>query len=191
MSDQPEPPVIATREGELLRLVVNRPGRANALDGSAMRSLLHALDTSGEQRPGAIVISGSGKHFCSGVDLGAINEEPVVALELFFDVLIGLLAFPRPVIAAINGQAVGMGWLLAACCDQRIAASDSSFQLPELALGIPSFAAVDLFVNTLPPAMVSSCLVAGDRIESLALADVGWLDDRCEPENLASRNPAS
>ncbi|WP_207572031.1 enoyl-CoA hydratase-related protein, partial [Mycobacteroides abscessus] len=106
------------RTGRLLHITIDRPGRMNALGVDD----LVALDTaiSGAEATGAraIVLTGAGRAFCTGADLTAVTgEEPEVVMDAANRVIRGIVSAPVPVIAAVNGPAVGYGVALACAAD--------------------------------------------------------------------------
>ena len=94
-------------------------------------ALRDAVQTEGAR---AIVITGAGSSFCSGADLGAAYD------AAFRDALYAMIAAvteaPVPVLAAVNGPAIGAGTQLALACDLRIAAEEATFAIPTARLGI-------------------------------------------------------
>lgn len=105
--------------------------RRNALDAAHCHALRDAVQTEGAR---AIVITGAGSSFCSGADLGAAYD------AAFRDALYAMIAAvteaPVPVLAAVNGPAIGAGTQLALACDLRIAAEEATFAIPTARLGI-------------------------------------------------------
>ncbi|MBE7438874.1 MAG: enoyl-CoA hydratase/isomerase family protein [Spirochaetales bacterium] len=122
----------------LLRL--NRPEALNALSRDLLRELEDHLARAAESNLRALVITGSGKAFCSGADLKErkeMSDRDVQAFLLWMGrVQRGLEELPCPTIAAINGLALGGGLELALCCDLRVALESASMALPETSLGI-------------------------------------------------------
>ena len=174
--------VSAHIEERTLQITLHRIDRGNALDASSMRDMVDALSVSDDFD--AVLITGSGKHFCSGVDLTCAKLNPSASANHFYDVLAALLRCPRPVIASINGSATGLGWLIAACSDMRIAGASAAFQFPELRLGIPAFVAVDLLRDQVSPSMFNRTIFQGEAVSATMLFEDGWLDAVCAPEML-------
>jgi enoyl-CoA hydratase len=118
---------------------IDRQERRNALNHEMCDELRRALRESNDLR--AIVITGAGTAFCSGADLVTRFEaEGDSATDTFRpafeDVLDAIVAYPSPVIAAVNGPAVGAGMQLAVACDVRVAALGARFSIPGGRLGI-------------------------------------------------------
>jgi enoyl-CoA hydratase / 3-hydroxyacyl-CoA dehydrogenase len=128
-------------KNKVARLVLNRPNRANAFNADMMAELnkaLTELENNAEVR--CVVVTGAGANFCSGADFGAFaagQVEPALNFsEAPHDVFTRIETYSKPVIAAINGPAMGGGLELALACDIRIMNNKAQLRLPELTLGL-------------------------------------------------------
>jgi enoyl-CoA hydratase len=139
-------PVLLTQDGAIATLTVNRPEALNALNREtllAMRDVLGGLP----KRPGigCLVVTGAGdKAFVAGADIAGMSsmsrDEALAFAELGQSTFALLEALPVPVIAAVNGFALGGGCELALACDFIYASSHAKFGQPEVKLGIiPGF----------------------------------------------------
>ena len=134
-------PLAIRRQGGALIITIQREERRNSLDlatlqafGEVFRHHLGAEDR-------AVVVTGSGtRAFCAGADLkeraGMSDDEVRAMLRAYRSELAWLGSSPFPVIAAVNGAALGGGFELALACDLRVAAENAVFGLPETSLGI-------------------------------------------------------
>jgi enoyl-CoA hydratase len=118
---------------------IDRQERRNALNGELCMQLRGHLERSGELR--AIVITGAGSAFCSGADLVTRFAADADATTdtfrpAFEEMLDAIVAHPAPVLAAINGPAIGAGMQLAVACDIRVAAPGARLAIPGGKLGI-------------------------------------------------------
>jgi enoyl-CoA hydratase len=118
--------------GPVALLTIDRPHRRNALDHEALEELLAALERTGEAR--ALVLTGAGGHFCSGADLSGVEDTAFT--DLLRQVLSVLRDDPRPVLAAVDGAALGAGAQLAVACDLRVATPHARFGIPAARLGL-------------------------------------------------------
>lgn len=116
------------------QITLDRPERRNALDHDALTDLRAALRDAGARTQRAVVLHGAAGHFCAGADLSTVEDEDFVAL--LRDVLMTIRAAPMPVVAAIEGAALGAGTQLALACDLRIATARASFGIPAAKLGL-------------------------------------------------------
>lgn len=121
-------------DGAVAMAVLDREERRNALDTETVVQLT-ALLNPGEDTVPPVVLTGAGSTFCSGFDLTTRAEGLSFKgqADLLFE---AVLAYPAPVIAALNGPAVGMGAVLAATCDLRIAAPGAWLEIPAARLGV-------------------------------------------------------
>lgn len=128
-------PLAAERDGRVLILTLNRPDKLNALTPELHR-LLHAavMNAAHDANIGAVVLTGAGRAFCSGGDMGGRRDSTGTAptLEQRADELRShgetarlLHEMPKPTLAMINGVAAGAGLALALACDLRVAAGDA------------------------------------------------------------------
>ncbi len=127
--------------GRVGLITINRPERRNALNGELCAQLAQALDASHGLR--AVVVTGAGSAFCAGADLvtrfadGDPEHGGGDTFRPGFEVALDAIeAHPSPVIAAINGPAMGAGMQLAVACDLRVAALGARLAIPGGKLGI-------------------------------------------------------
>lgn len=119
---------------DVVVVTLDRPERRNALDHATLESLRDAITHAVDERARVLVLTGAGGHFCAGADLTGVEDEGFV--DLLRSVLEGLHTAPFPVVAAVEGAALGAGTQLAMSCDLRIATADASFGIPAAKLGL-------------------------------------------------------
>lgn len=122
----------------VLHAVINRPERKNALTGAIYQSLCDMLDTA-RQDPATrvVLLCGAGGVFTAGNDLDDFVENPPRDLDAsVFQFMLKLAAFPKPVVAAVEGLAIGIGTTMLLHCDLVYAAQDTRFSLPFVNLGL-------------------------------------------------------
>ena len=125
-----EAPVLVTRDGAIATLTLNRPARKNALNGDSWRLLaaaLQSLTTDDDVR--VVIFTGADGNFCSGADLSgrSPDEHPLSRMRLAGNIALTLSELPKPVIAMVDGVAVGAGWNLALACDFVVATPGARF----------------------------------------------------------------
>lgn len=136
------PVVLATKDGSILTLTLNRPARLNAVNPEVYSTLLRELRR-GEEDPEvrAVILTGAGRAFCAGADLKAHAEGPPEPSERARYVRLAqrvnrrLQLGPLPVVAAVHGAAVGAGLELALSADFMLVSKGARLRLPEVALG--------------------------------------------------------
>lgn len=171
-----------TSDDDVVVLELRREDRRNALDLELCLAIHHAVDDAVAGGARVIVITGRGTAFCSGADLGGVYGPEF--LEALYGMLHHLTKVPIPLIAAVNGPAIGAGTQLAIACDLRVVGATAKFAVPTARNGM----AVDAWtIRTLaqlagagPARRLMLAAETLDREEALlrGLADrAGSLDD--------------
>jgi enoyl-CoA hydratase/carnithine racemase len=185
--------LIVERHGPVAWLTVNRPEVRNALNLAlthAIATTLHALSKDRSVR--VIVFTGAGDRvFVSGADVNEFQEAlatPESALDYdaaFEELQSALRAAPQPVIAMIQGHAVGSGCIVAASCDFRIAVRRAKFGIPVAKFGFVAPLPDTLrLVQLIGPAKAKWMLMTGALIEARQAQAIGLIDQVVEPEQL-------
>lgn len=127
---------------EVVSLTLNRPHKRNALSVALRDAVSDALEqAAADEQVKLAVVSGAGGVFCAGFDLAEFERaaaDPEFAAVLWSSAdrfHRALLSFPMPLVAAVNGPAIGGGFDLAVCCDIRVATESARFAHPEYAFG--------------------------------------------------------
>jgi len=138
--------MVVRHEGDLLTIILNRPERLNAVTAEVVTDLADLLEETGEdERVRVVVVTGAGRAFSSGADLGTSRRPdasgagapPGVATLLAVNRVVRTLRTMRqPVVAAVNGPAVGVGCSLALGCDLVVAAESAYFLLSFTSIGL-------------------------------------------------------
>jgi enoyl-CoA hydratase/carnithine racemase len=123
-------------------VTLNRPDALNALSTQMAHDIIEVMEELGTDIDvWAVILTGSGdRAFCVGADLkerkGMSKDEMIRQRALFVKAFEAVLRFPKPIVAAINGFAMGGGFEFALCCDMIVAANEAFLGLPEVGLGI-------------------------------------------------------
>jgi enoyl-CoA hydratase len=120
------------RRGEVALLTIDRTERRNALDIDTVRHLTDAVHEARDAR--VLVLTGAGGHFCAGADLSGVEGEHFV--DALRNLLLALTSTSQPVVAAVDGAALGAGTQLAVACDLRVATPAARFGIPAARLGL-------------------------------------------------------
>lgn len=132
--------VVATRDGAVLRLVLNAPDRLNALTGPMQAALMAGLRRAADDPAvRTVLLTGAGRAFCAGQDLRevTVGQDLGATLEERFNPLIrAVRALPKPVVCAVNGIAAGAGANLALACDVVLAAEGAKFIQAFIRIGL-------------------------------------------------------
>lgn len=168
-------------------------GRANALDAELLERLEERFRELEEERPDAVVLTGTGSIFSAGVDLFRILDGGRAYLERFLPVLgrslERLFAFPGPVVAAINGHAIAGGCILACACDLKVMADgDGRIGVPELRVGVPfPVAALEILRFAVPRQHLQKLAYVGRTYGPRDAQAWGLVDELVAPERLTER----
>ena len=168
--------VVTRLEGKTLTVTLNRPDRKNALTLAmydALTAALRGAAEDGEVR--AVVIRGAGGCFTSGNDLQDFMRSPPKSHDTpVFHFLAALLDFPKPLIAAVEGPAVGIGTTMLLHCDLVFAAEGAAFQLPFGRLGlVPEGGSSYLLPLMVGHRNASELLLLGERFGAEDAARLG------------------
>ena len=139
-------------EKDLATITLNRPEKRNAISPRMIEELLAALEQAESAPARAVILTGAGKAFCSGMDLEALRamagQPPEGNLEdsrLMARMFYRVYGYPKPLIAAVNGAALAGGCGLATLCDFTLAVPGAQLGYPEVRIGfLPAIVAVFL-----------------------------------------------
>ena len=177
--------VVIARDGPLLTLTLNRPQRLNAVSLPLYERLVGALEEADRDLSvRCVILTGSGRAFCAGADLKAHRDSPLSRVERRRYVEMGQRAnhliqtIGTPVVAAVNGHAIGAGLELALSADFAIVAEDAKLRLPEVALGtfIGGGAAYTL-AERVGVAKAREIVYLGDFLSGSEAAEMGVLNE--------------
>ena len=186
----------------IARITINRPDRRNALHDDATDEMGQAIDdVAADDEIRVLIITGSGQAFCAGGDLNALKggSDPGMwvsentddirrSFRLAQRMILGIQRMEKPVIAKINGVAVGAGFDLACACDIRIASPKARFMVAYVRIGLfPGFGGTWLYPRTLGSlGKAAELLFTGDFMEADEGYRLGFLNRLVEEEELES-----
>lgn len=175
-------------------LELNRPEALNALNTELLGELLEAIQGLGEKEDvRCLVITGAGeKSFVAGADIQEMAELGPRQAEAFSQfgskVFEALGQMPYPVIAAVNGYALGGGFELALASDIRIASTKASFAFPETGLGIlPGFGGSQRLARLCGTGLACELIFTGRRVKAEEALRLGLVNQVVEPEDLINK----
>jgi len=177
-------PLVTERAEGVLTLTLNRPERRNAIDPDLREALAGAFDaaaTDGAVR--GIVLTGAGGAFCAGGDLARFDElhDARVYRHLshrLTDLIESIERIEKPVVAAIDGVAVGAGLTLALACDWRVGAPTARVLFREGRIGlVPTHGGLTRLVKLLGLARAKEVLLGGDDLDAEAARAAGLLSE--------------
>ena len=181
---------VVTRGG-IHTITIKRPTKLNALNRQTLQELYGAIiDASGDDKVRVIVLTGSGdKAFVAGADIGEIREQSPSEARSFSEFgqnLMSMIAsLDKPVIAAINGFALGGGMELALACHLRIASRNARLGLPEIKLGImPGFGGTQRLVRLVGSTRALEMTLSGEPISAERAYELGLVNRVVEADEL-------
>ncbi|NMO04665.1 2,3-dehydroadipyl-CoA hydratase [Gordonia sp. TBRC 11910] len=176
-------PVSTTLDGPVAVITLDRPAARNALNIEVQQGILDALGAiRRDDAVRCVVITGADGVFCAGADITAFDElraAPVVgdrsASTMFWAELTG---FPKPIIAAVEGYALGGGCEIALACDIVIASETARFGVPEVKLGvIPGAGGTQRLIRAVGKSTALMMLFTGDMITAAQALRTGVVAD--------------
>ncbi len=189
-----DPLLYETRDDQIAILTFNRPDKMNALSTALLRQLddtLHQIEADPAIR--VVILTGAGeKAFVAGADIGEYAGQTFAQFvdyqlnaRRLFDYLAG---FPKPVIGAINGYALGGGFEIALCCDVLIASRSAQFGLPEGLLGLsPGGGGTQRLTRAVGRYVAADVLLSARRLKADYAYQLGLVAEVTEPDQLMDR----
>ena len=180
------------KDGSVAILKINRPQALNALNTETILELERAVDElNKDDSVRVVIVSGEGKSFVAGADIAEMRNMDALQARAFAQtgqrVLAKLENMEKPVIAAINGYALGGGCELALACDIRIASEKAKLGQPEVGLGvIPGFAGTQRFARLCGISVAKEMIFTGDLIDARAALEIGLVNRVVADEALMS-----
>jgi 2-(1,2-epoxy-1,2-dihydrophenyl)acetyl-CoA isomerase len=181
--------------GAELRIELNRPERMNAWDKQLGADLLAAVElAAGDDGVRAVTITGAGRAFSSGADLRAgFDPTPdgrpdlaTILRERYHPIITGVRRMPKPVLAAVNGPAVGIGCSLALACDLVLAAESAYFLLAFVNIGLVPDGGSSVFVPARAGAgRAAEMAMLGERVPAATGRAWGLVDRLVSDESFA------
>ncbi|HEE1220691.1 TPA: 2,3-dehydroadipyl-CoA hydratase [Klebsiella pneumoniae] len=163
------------RHGRVLQLTLNRPQARNALNNALLTQIAEALEAAAvDDSVGVCVIRGNARFFAAGADLNEMAEKdlPATLDDIRPRLWARIDAFTKPLIASVNGYALGAG------CDLIVAGDNARFGLPEITLGImPGAGGTQRLIRSVGKALASRMVLSGESIDARQAQQAGLVSD--------------
>lgn len=179
------PPVLGvSREGAVATVRIDRPP-ANAVDPALIQEFLAVLPPlAADPDVRCIVITGTGRFFVAGADIAVMRDLSAVnqaEMRRWIDVQRVVELAPKPVVAAMNGHALGGGAELSLACDVRLLSSAATFGFPEIALGLfPGAGGSQRLPRLVGPHLAKRLMIEGERLSPGRALELGLVDEVVE-----------
>ncbi len=153
-------------------VTLNDPEKRNMLSGQMLAELVAAMNRAkGDAEVRAVVLTGAGKVFCAGADLGGFAQDvPLVskhfASDLFLDYFRLMPRLGKPTMAAVNGHVLAGGMGIALSCDLVIAKEGASFGTPEINVGAFPYMIMSIIYRNVPRKKVNEMMLLGERLSA-------------------------
>ncbi|TDC07218.1 enoyl-CoA hydratase/isomerase family protein [Nonomuraea longispora] len=172
------------RDGAVLVVSIDRPRKRNAINLPVVRGVRAALrSASREAEVRTVVLTGS-PVFSAGADIGTYAEGDLAAIATLMDeanaMCDEIADSPVPVIAAVEGVALGGGFECVLACDLVVAAEDARFGLPEVGLGLlPGWGGTQRLTAQVGPRRAKGIVLLGEQLDAATAADLGLVTTVC------------
>jgi methylglutaconyl-CoA hydratase len=176
---------VAYRAGQgIARISLNRPERRNALDQELLTELRGALDASAiDDGVRVVLVTGAGKDFCSGMDLRTFADDASGDLAKFqaearnmAGLLLDMRRHPRPIVAAVQGRALGGGCGIATAADIVLAADSAQFGYPEINIGFVPAIVMAILRRLVSEKRAFELIAAGETIPARTALEYGMIN---------------
>lgn len=174
-------------------LTINRPHVCNALNEQVLSECARILDMVRVSDIHCLIVTGAGDQaFVAGADMEQISRFSLVEAKAFShrgNVIFNRFeSFPVPVIAAVNGYALGGGCELALACDIRIASENAEFSLPEVTLGmIPGWGGMQRMIRAVGLSKTKEIVYTARRVKAAEALNIGLVNAVCTREKLLNQ----
>ncbi|MGD0136067.1 MAG: enoyl-CoA hydratase/isomerase family protein [Bryobacteraceae bacterium] len=178
------PKVVYQAEAGIARITLNRPERRNALDQELLTELRDALRVAAsDESVCVIVVTGAGKDFCSGMDLRMLAGDASGDLAKFqtearnmAGLLLDMRRHPRPIVAAVQGRALGGGCGIATAADIVLASDSAQFGYPEINIGFVPAIVMALLRRLVSERRAFELIATGESISAQTALEYGMIN---------------
>ena len=202
---EPAAPLLIEKSGRIATITLNRPDKLNSLTPQMAALLASSIaELSHDDAVGVVVITGAGRAFCSGADVGGLGggaEKSAYTSPSADDVrrgfgtaqeiILGLQRMEKPAIAMVNGIAAGAGFDIACACDIRIGSPDTRFLAAYIRIGLfPGWGGTWLYPRVIGLAKAAEMIYTGDFLEADEALRVGALNKLVAKDDLKAATMA-
>lgn len=184
--------ICCEQQGKIRLLTINRPEQTNKLNVQAMDELVLALKQAERAEDCRVVIlTGQGEFFCNGGELGDYRRQSSMEIrdygESFIDLHTTITGLSKPVIAVVQGHALGGGFNLVEACDLAIASEEAEFGVPEINSGLAPMMALAGVSRILGRKGVMELSLLGGSITAKEAQEIGLVNWVCRREEVVER----
>jgi len=183
--------VIYTKQDNVAIITFNRPHRLNAINQALIKGLIRQLETArNDAEVRSVILTGEGRAFCAGEDLketsaGKSLDQWMAEVDGLQDVQRVILGLGKPMVAAVNGYALGGGLEFALSCDMRIAAEEAVFGFPETGVGLTvTTAGTKLITQIVGLGKAKELILTGRFVDAHEALEIGLVNKVTAPGQL-------
>jgi methylglutaconyl-CoA hydratase len=173
-----------SQDAGIARITLNRPEKRNALNDELMSALLGALErTAADESVRVVLISGAGVDFCAGMDIALLAQsanagvmEHLEMAQRLARVYLAMRKHPRPLVAAVQGRALGGGAGIATACDLVLAQESAQFGYPEVKIGFMPAIVMALLRRSVGEKRAFELLAMGDSFSAARAQEFGVIN---------------
>ncbi|MBU6380267.1 MAG: enoyl-CoA hydratase/isomerase family protein, partial [Acidobacteria bacterium] len=172
--------ITTTRHGQTLEISFNRPDKMNAITRAMYAGLASNLnEAAGDFGVRCVVITSQGDHFTSGNDIGDFMSNPPTESDSDVAKFLGaLLEFPKPLLAAVKGNAIGVGTTMLLHCDVVVAGPTAKFSMPFTSLGlVPEAGSSMLFPQLVGHQRAAKIFLTGESFSASDAREMGLVGE--------------
>jgi enoyl-CoA hydratase len=177
------PLILQQQQRRVVTLTLHRPEARNALSTPCLEQLVYQLEQAdADAGVGAVVIAGAARFFAAGADLRELQQQDLPAALADRRPLLWqrLAQFSKPLLAAVNGYALGAGCELALACDLIICGESARFGLPEITLGlIPGAGGTQRLIRCVGKSLAGQMVLTGEAISATRALQAGLVSEVC------------
>ena len=173
-----------SQDAGIARITLNRPEKRNALNDELMGALLGALErTAADDSVRVVLIRGAGVDFCAGMDIALLSQsanagvmEHLEMAQRLARVYLTMRKHPRPLVAAVQGRALGGGAGIATACDLVLASESAQFGYPEVKIGFMPAIVMALLRRSIGEKRAFELLAMGDAFSAATAREFGVIN---------------
>jgi enoyl-CoA hydratase/carnithine racemase len=182
--------IVASTKGRVRTVVINRPEKKNALTVAMYRRLAEELEQAAEDPAiRVVVLTGVDGVYCAGNDLADFQKAQEKESTTFVNPFLAALpVFPKPLLAGVNGLAVGIGTTMLLHCDLVYASSEAVFSMPFTPLGLTPEAGSSLLLPRVAGLQrATELLLLGEKFDAQRAMEAGFVNEVVAPDQLSER----
>lgn len=180
---------VAAKENGALWITLKNPPKKNAIGPAMVNELLWALeDAANDDSVRSIVLTGAGDAFCAGGDFTQMNSfgpgSELPPKGDYADLLLAITRSPKPLVARVNGHAMGGGLGLVAACHFAVASRTAKLGTPEINVGLFPMMIMAVLARVIPQRRLLEMMLFGERLDADAAASIGLVGKAVDADGL-------